>query len=248
MIEPIASPNYPRAPIIEAVIELRVREIIEPDDVKKIAERLKRRYDFAEEQKLVETSAGFDANGMLLNYSITESRRLSTSDQDRVAVVNQRSLVTSRLPPYREWATLRDDARANWQDWKHVVRSSIERVGVRFINRIDIPTNGTDTVRLEQYLTVYPQMAAYQRPSTNFLVQTSMDGHVKNWQVNVTVAPYVPPPVPDHLAILLDIDVFRTDEIPAREDDFWAIVDEARSVKNDVFERTVTPLAKELFS
>ena len=200
-----------------------------------------------EPEKLIDFAFGSDGTRMTIQQQVTESRRLATEDQAHVAVVTQRSLITSCLPPYPGWDVLRKDAEQNWTDWKRVHNSSVERIGVRYINRIDIPAVAEEAVNLEKYFTIFPNMGAYERPMTSFMVQVSLGSNIPEWNANISVTPYVPSPVPDHLSVLLDIDVFRLAGVPNREADLWNEINQARLVKNDLFERSLTSMAKELF-
>ena len=249
MLEPKVSPVYPRAPIIESVIELRMRGEIGVRDVEKIATRLGKRYEFSELQNVVDVGVIATGSGVTLHQQARGGRRLFSSDQANVAIVNQRSLVTACLPPYQGWNAFCADARKNFQDWKKVDKSfAIERIGVRYVNRIDIPSGVQDLVQLEKYFTIYPGMSTYERPLLGFLVQATVNGHLTDWAATITVAPFEPALVPDHVSILLDIDAYRTSNIPHKDEDLWRVVTEGQAIKNDLFERTLTPAAKRLFS
>ena len=50
------------------------------------------------------------------------------------------------------------------------------------------------------------------------------------------------------MSIVLDIDISREIDIPTHPDKLWSVIDEARGVKNDLFERALTPKAKGQFA
>ena len=140
MYVPLSSPAYPKAPITEAVIELRIGHDVELTALEKIARRLKHHYAKSEPMRQV----GFVIDNTGGSVSLREDAagfRLNSDDQAEIAMLSQRFLTTARLPPYPGWEALRDRAKANWVEWRSLTPSHpIVRIGVRFINRIDIPT------------------------------------------------------------------------------------------------------------
>jgi len=57
-----------------------------------------------------------------------------------------------------------------------------------------------------------------------------------------------PAPLINHVSMVLDIDVFRTDQIPGRDADLWDCIDTVRSLKNAIFEACITDEARKLFA
>jgi uncharacterized protein (TIGR04255 family) len=47
---------------------------------------------------------------------------------------------------------------------------------------------------------------------------------------------------------MLDIDIFRTEQIPGNESELWRMIDDARPIKNRVFERCITDESRKLFA
>jgi uncharacterized protein (TIGR04255 family) len=50
----------------------------------------------------------------------------------------------------------------------------------------------------------------------------------------------VPPPVPTVVSVVLDLDLFRTTNLPQTEDELWAFFEKLRHRKNQVFEACIT--------
>lgn len=250
MYTPLTSPTYKKAPIIEAVIELRLGAPVSHDIVEKIGRRLEKRYDKAEDADVYDLYIEENSGAFSVKKPTKQrARRLFAFDQSKVAIINQRALITSSLPPYPGWDIFRGAARENWSDLRAVVSSpQLERLGVRFINRIDIPNPDGGAIKVGDYFTVYPAMDALEVPLVSFLIQATIATHQPDWIANITIIPALPPPVPNYSSIVLDIDVFRTSNIPAKDDELWSTIDIAQAVKNDLFERSLTKKAKELFA
>lgn len=246
MYVPFPSPVYPRAPITEAVIELRIGHDAELAALEKIAHRLKPHYARSEPMRQV----GFVIDNTGGSVSMQEDAtgfRLSSDDQADIALLSQRFLTTARLPPYPGWEALRDRAKSNWAEWRSLTPSHpIVRIGVRFINRIDIPTLD-EKINLDDYFNLQPRSDAFQATLAGFLVQVRFPTYRPNWIAGITTTPLQPSPVPGSSSIILDIDISRETDIPMHPDKLWPIVDEARTIKNDLFERALTEKTKALF-
>jgi uncharacterized protein (TIGR04255 family) len=245
---PLASPQYPRAPITEAVIEVRVAAEIDANILDKIARKLKSHYTRSE--PLRQVGVAIDNTGG--NVSIQQNAtgfRLSNEDQADIALLSNRFITTARLPPYPGWDRFRDRAKENWAMWRSLAPAhAIARAGVRYINRIDIPATPEGKLNLEEYFNFHPQAEVFEATLVTYLAQVRFLTYRPNWAATITTTPMLPNPVPDAASVMLDIDVFREADLPLHPDKLWSLIDEARSVKNDLFERALTPKTKALFT
>lgn len=244
---PIASPTYARPPITEAVIEIRVAGDVSEKVQEKIAQRLKKRYPNI--QPLHEVEFKIDNTGGNVAIKQTQSKgqlRLTSADQADIVLLKARNLLSARLPLYPGWQVFRDNALENWKAWKAVAPGyDIERLGIRYINRLDLPTG---QIRLDDYLRVYPKLdIGAATPISAFMLQVTLPTHLPKWNATVTSTIMTPAPLPDRTSILLDIDVSRVEGIPTKDEELWALIDAARIIKNDLFERSITPATRELF-
>lgn len=58
----------------------------------------------------------------------------------------------------------------------------------------------------------------------------------------------VPPPTPDVVSIILDLDLFREGDIPSNEIDIWHILEQMHEHKNIAFEACITERTRELIN
>jgi uncharacterized protein (TIGR04255 family) len=178
--------------------------------------------------------------------------RLNTDDQTDVALIFPNGLATARLAPYPGWGAFRDRARANWTEWRRASPArQVTRIGVRYVNRIDIPIEGEGgKISLPKYLEFRPLVPniSGQRPFAGYMQQVTLPTDSPPWSATITSAVVNPPPLLKHISLLLDIDLFRTAEIPANEDDLWKVTDSVRPLKNRIFESCITDEARKLFA
>ena len=246
--EPLPRRNYPRAPIVEAVIQILVAAPTEPPVLERIAHKLKGIYPNSEplqEFKIEIANTG----GQIGVAQNPQGFRLANNDQTDILLINPRGITAARLAPYPNWQHLRDKANAAWQEWKDATpRHPIARLGVRYINRIDVPQDPAEPFKVQDYLNFYRQATPITgEPMLGYLLQIVVPTFVPSWTATVTTTPLGDSQVPNHASVLLDIDVMRTAEIPLNDAQLWPVIDQARAIKNDIFERCITDASRRLF-
>jgi uncharacterized protein (TIGR04255 family) len=137
-------------------------------------------------------------------------RFVSTSG-DRMIQLGHDLLVVNQLRPYprfEEWAPIMERALRNYSDLCQP--QSVVRVGVRYINRVEIPAG---RIRMEDYFTVCPTLPQVMGDAHGaFLVRFEVSGKKAGHTVMVTFAT-APEEKPDTLAFLLDLyDIFQPDQ------------------------------------
>ncbi|HYM10161.1 MAG TPA: TIGR04255 family protein [Bryobacterales bacterium] len=239
--------HYSRAPITEAVIDLRVElpADVGLPDLAALHGRVKDRYPKRREQ--------FEVTGEFAVGEIPQAKAsraqvgyaFVSTDEKQIVVVRPNAFIFSRLAPYDRWEALRDEARRLWDEYKLALHPvHISRVGVRYINKIDIPAGGAG-VDLKHYFRTYPEIAPeLPQQMTNYFMrlevaQREPEGMVVIHQANV------PPPAANTVSILLDIDVSVAD-VKLDEDVAWERVEKLRHSKNRVFESCITDRVREL--
>ncbi len=242
------SPDYSRPPIIEAVIQIRVSVDADQRAFEAIAHKLKKKYPQQQPQQNFQVTIGNTGADVGISQEAS-GIRVASDDQTDVVLIEKRGITAARLPLYPGWDTLRENTRAAWQAWKaETPRHPIERVGVRYINRIDIPFT-VRAISLSQYLTIAPNAAPVtQQPLITFTTQIAFPTVNPFWTATITTTTLGQTMLPNHHSIILDIDIARTAEIIINDADLWPMIDEARALKNDLFERCITPDARRLFS
>lgn len=240
--------NYRRPPITEAVIDIRIAHTVNDVEQKKVVEHLKRNYPHFLPMQAINLS--IDATGSQFGIQQNmQGYRLSSDDQTDVALVMPQGIATARLAPYLGWPALFDRAREAWNVWRQETpRHPVSRIGIRYINRIDVPVKDRPVIEVENFLTLYPRVPPGSvRPMFGYVMEVGGPAASRNWTATIRSARVLQPPIPNHMSLLLDIDVFRTDEIPQRDDSLWDLIDKARDIKNGIFESCITDDSRRLF-
>ena len=242
-------PNYKRPPITEASFEIRLSDPLEDAKLQALEKRLKSR--FASSEPTVDFAVGFDVKR---REAITDERdhgyRLESKDRADIVLIKSRSFVCSRLAPYGGWEAFLEKCQESWGVWKRVMGArKVERIGLRYINRIDISMVYNKKIDVEDYLTVVPK---YPEPDTiasfnryTMQVVGVMESRDFDLAINTSI---VPSPLVDHVSVVLDLDVFRQRDVPQSDTKIWEMANVMREHKNRVFEACVTDASRELFS
>jgi len=249
---------YANAPIIEAVIDIRVElpEGTSADVFRGLQARLGGLYGAPQElrEQKFEIRPGSTTPLRGAVPDLVGYRFDRIDGEQRALQAKLESFSYSFLPPYTKWPVFRDEARELWKVYREACQPThIVRVAVRYINRIDIPLKQAapeGQLRLEDYFNTYPHLA-------NGLTHNAMAGFIMQIPV---VQPdiesvvllrqaVVPPPRPGFLSVVLDLDLFRDVRWdPADDDALWAFMEKLRVRKNEIFEASVTDKTRELFN
>jgi uncharacterized protein (TIGR04255 family) len=168
-----------------------------------------------------------------------------SADENQVFQARLDGFALSRLKPYESWKPFRDEARRLWDVYRSVAKPTrVTRVAVRYINRLDLPLPVQD---LKDYLRTAPEVSSDlpQELAGYFLrLELPFKDIASVLVVNQTI---VAPATPNVASVVLDVDVFRVDDLPPDEQSMWDFFEVLRARKNEVFEACITDRARELF-
>ena len=151
----------------------------------------------------------------------------------------------SRLAPYSHWSGFRTETRRLWDIYRSIAKpSKVTRLAVRYVNRIDIPLPVND---FGDYLRTVPTVSPdLPQGLSRYFMQLVMPlEDVKGTVIiNETI---IEPARPEVVSVVIDIDVSCGNDVPSTEEEIWALMEQLRNAKNNVFEACITDKARELF-
>ncbi len=151
----------------------------------------------------------------------------------------------SKLAPYDCWEQFQQQGRELWNAYRAVVQpKQIIRVAVRYINRLDLPLPVDD---FKKYLRTVPEISPdLPQELSNFFLQAQIPqvDLEATLVINMTIAP---PATDTVVSIILDLDLFRTVNLPQTEDEIWKYFELLRLRKNKAFEACITEAMRERF-
>lgn len=258
-------PRLGRAPIAEAVIEVRASADTEWSEPKVAAvvrshlsdyvvsrpitlRSLQLAFSFGLDPALRRSSAGSEhsleeggpgASATSLQHSADWiGARIESADGLQVATMRRDLFSFSRLRPYQDWDRFSTEALRLWQVYRSIAEPSIvSRLGVRFINRLDVPIENLD---FDRYLRGLGSVPADLR-SAGFLHRDALADPGDEYRVNL-VRTAEPPAGSESrkLAILVDIDAFTARPFAAKFEAITERLVRLRDLKNRVFFETLS--------
>jgi uncharacterized protein (TIGR04255 family) len=238
---------YKRPPITEAVIEIRFAAPIDSAALDKVSSSFKSLYPREELLRGIQVQLNIPNSTDRPSAQTTEQMgyRRSSLDQTHIILLMPPSFVISQLSPYPGWTEVFNRFRRDWDVWKKAAGyRKIARIGVRYINRIDIPSS--DPVLFEQdYLDVYAHVPDVLGPMTQYAVQAQLPiseiGGILTLNSSVVESPLL-----GHRSFVVDQDIGK-DNPPQNDDGIYDLLNQIRLIKNRVFEACITDRARELF-
>jgi uncharacterized protein (TIGR04255 family) len=248
--EPMGEPlHYERAPITEAIIDLRV-SFPEAIDLSRLEAAFAREESLYPGRKRLRQGMGKFEFGPRVSSSATAEETgfaFTSVDERQVAQFRRNGFTFSRLAPYESWHPFSAEARRLWTVYRTgLLPSTVTRLAVRYINRIQLPESSHD---LSHWLNTYPKVAeGVSSSAVGFFM------HVTIPQPEIGGALTLVETVDDHPssdasgpAIIVDLDLFRITDVPQDEDSVWASFEKLHVRKNEVFEACITDETRELF-
>ncbi len=251
MTKKIIEPSeYTRPPITEAVIEIVFAGEVKNDVVNKVSKKFKKYYtnDIPVTQYDVRVDVQpSTAGGATANLKKEKKgQRLSTSDETEILVIWPNSISVSQIAPYKGWDIFHKRFARDFKLLKKEVGiREIKRIGVRYINRIDIPAV-EPIVEHEEYINIFPKLPDNLTPLTAYMVQAELQllDVGANLRINSSA---VPSPIADHASFVIDLDFYRIHDMPSSDKKLNEYLNLIREKKNEIFESLVKDKARGLF-
>ena len=238
------SAHYNQAPILEAILEIR---LVPSDEL--TLENIEALYPrFIEDypEKRVTYSGSPDHRRDEKTESRPNGYRFISADKHKIVQMRCDGFAMSWLPPYDRWEALRDEAKKLWEIYRaSCTDTTIRHCGLRYVNRIDLPTESFDP---GDYLNI-----------GIFLAQT-MPEKVETYFLTMTL-PYpqfsavaqirqglVLPALEGKTSIALDINLYRQENLPQDETELWSLFEILRTGKNQIFEACITDETRKLIA
>jgi uncharacterized protein (TIGR04255 family) len=244
--------KYPKPPAVEAILQFRYGTPFDNGALKRIPRLLKSGYPNAKPERDFQLNIEMNPTENQVRNTqanvVDEGVRLTSTNDDRTIIVRKRSIAFAWLAPYPGWDAYFPAACEVFETVREKtgVRQVIS-IGLRYINRIDIPTAAGTSIFPSHYLNFgagLPSIDVFRALNAIDLgveMALKRDGVVARMNA-ATAAPVLI----DHVSLLLDIDIIAS-LISPKVDDQWSLVADMRDYKNQIFEACITDKSRELF-
>ncbi len=247
-----AYPHLGKAPIVEAVIDFRVKlaSDFELDAFHPLRLKLVQEYPSFEEQQLIEQRIEQEP-GQPMQFSTRVSgihgHRLRSEDGKSIVQFRRDGYTFSRLNPYTTWEDVFTEA---WRLWRMYVETAqpieVSRLAARYINRLLFPLPFADP---SKFLKAPPVVAeGWPTSMSSFLTRIVINDPENEVAINVIQAVEPQPPGEQtHLPLLFDIDAYQDVTLNADDVTIAERFAKLRQAKNRIFFSGLTDEAIELF-
>lgn len=242
----VIQPPYAKAPITEAVIEIKFKSAVDAAVIEKVRQKLMSHYPQHQNVESINVAVQLQRDAPATKVDRAPGHRLASVDMTELLLLWESSFLISQLAPYPGWDSFLHRFTRDWTVWQRVMGyREISRVGVRFVNRIDIPASGP-VVAHEAFLNVYPQLPEVFSTVNAYAVQAVVP--LQDIGCNLTInSAAVPSPILGHSSFLFDQDIAREIDPPQSDEAIIDLLNRIRIQKNNVFEACITDRARELF-
>jgi uncharacterized protein (TIGR04255 family) len=240
--------QYAKAPITEALIDIQVRSSkdLSLAELEKLSVLGGDDYHLAKPLYRARVSAQVDDAENISAEATKTQRGWAFANVAKVQVWQAKldGFTFSRLAPYEAWEPFRAEARRLWNVYREATQpEEITRIAVRYINRLDFPLPFGD---FKEYLRATPEIPP-ELPQllAGYFFQFFLPQEDVGAMLALTQG-LVAPVLPDHASVVLDIDLFRENDVPADENMLWDLLERFREKKDAVFEACITEKTRRL--
>jgi len=233
-------------PIIEAIIDFRVRLPVEFDakEFSSLREDLSDKYTKIEKGRIVGSIKVKDDKPVVEPPKDTGIKGYWFTSRNKKEVAQFRidGFTFSRLQPYTKWESVLDEAKRLWELYS--LKSSpqvVERISARYINRIDIPSKSD----LEEYFTASPVLPK-KLPQELSQFFTRLVVHEKDLAASI-IQTLVQSKKPEHIGVILDINVLKENVKGISDKSIWSTMKRMREFKNRIFFELIKEKTARLF-
>lgn len=239
--------TYKHPPITEAVIEIEFTKPHGESAVRKFLNKAKDLYENHNEEATYVVD--IDTKDVSPTAETIQKlvHRLASNDMTQQLLVHESSLIVAQLAPYPGWDEFFARFVRDWKAWKRYAGfNQVKKIGVRYINRLDVPATG-DLVMFPEYVNIYPHAIQGLGPNLSYSVHVryKIDELNAHLLLQTTV---VKSPLLNHMSLLLDQDIGRLDDVPQSDEDIQQYLINVHVVKNRIFESCITDKARALFN
>ncbi len=239
--------HYSSAPITEAIIDIQVETSATVDALDAIQAGEEATYPTVEKMTANTGELVFRPDMTPIAHVTSQPIGYLARSQDGLQIYQARSngFTFSRLARYPHWGIFSGESRRLWDKYREVTKpSAIIRVAVRYVNRIDIPL---PIKSFGDYLRTAPQLSPDLPQGLSGYFMQLMIPLVDIKCEGIINQALIEPAKPEVVSVVIDIDIFRTTELPTNEAQLWGLLEQLRTAKNTVFEACITDEARRLF-
>lgn len=238
--------TYPNAPIVEAVFDIKVSNtiIINPSTFEQYAKNELKEFPIINKRQNVNVRIdNRQGTGQIGKTTNLLGYIFSNIQGNRKVQFRLDGYSFNMLRPYSNWNEFSSAAFSYLEKYIALAKPLlITRIGLRYINRVDLPYENQAFENYIKYLPPVPAGLPKKFEKYFFQMQIPADDNLSKAVISQTFEQEKNGRIP----FIIDIDVFQDERIKAT-DSLSERFDNLRDLKNRIFEDLVTEECKQLF-
>jgi uncharacterized protein (TIGR04255 family) len=230
---------FPKAPITEALLDIKVKlhEGVGLDIFDGFQENIRDRFGDRKTKHSFHAefrfSPGKDETTPIVPKEKIEGYLFHSRNENKIVQARLDGFTFNKLPPYENWSNFHTEARKLWELYSEIVKPiSIDRIALRYINRIEIPLPFND---FSEYILTTPQIApGLPQALSHFFMRLEIPNHEIGAIAIITLTMQKPTEL-QRLPLIFDIDVPKIANYTEKESEMWNDFSLLRQFKNEVF-------------
>jgi uncharacterized protein (TIGR04255 family) len=242
---------YNTPPIVDAILDIKTN--LHPDiflsHLQEFQDFVKSDYPVKKERRSFEGGVQFKS-GSAPEFKASPEKvdgfLFHSEDSKSIVQVRLDGFTFNKLRPYSDWEKFSSESKRLWMQYLKIAKpSSISRIALRYINRIELPMPFSD---FKEYILTAPEVArGIPQELAGFFVRLA----IPNEEIGATaiVIETIEPIKTDtnKLPLIFDLDVFKSVSMTPDTEEIWVTLNQLREYKNQIFEKSLTDKTKELF-
>lgn len=240
---------YSAPPIVDAIIELRFEDALDDAVRERASKKFSDAYPLVEEGVHQAIGVDLSADTISVRTDVTERvTKRRTLEGPALIQIGNHIFGVATGAPYQGWDELFGRFVDHWTVAKKVWGyRKIKRIGVRYINRLDLSHDENGRLDYERYLNLrinlpeeFPDILNYELRFETSIPEIKCGATVQSGAIE--------PAVPGQYSFALDVDLWRLREVPQKDAEVLSLLGMMRSSKNDLFETFITDEARKVFN
>lgn len=240
--------SYVRAPIVEVILQFDFGEPSDSqEDLRAVTADLANLYPTREEIREFAAQFQFGPEGMQATTTPNPPTgyQIKDSTGHRIVRLFEKAISVHEVQPYTGWSTFIAVAREVFAIYqRRVPRATVRRIGLRYINRIDLPHDAGD---IREWLCSAPDIpAGLPQFVSSYSSEMAMPQPDMTGVVAVMRQALLDTPSPEVGPIILDIEMVC--QVAVALPMLWNVVETMHERENSIFERTITDRVRGIIS
>lgn len=242
---------YNHPPITEAILDIKTT--LPPEiflsHLQEFQEFVKSDYPVKKERRSFEGGVQFKS-GSAPEFKASPEKvdgfLFHADDGKSIVQVRLDGFTFNKLRPYSNWEKFNTEAKRLWTQYVKIAKpSSVSRIALRYINRIELPMPFSD---FKEYILTAPEVATgIPQGLAGFFVRLAIPNEDIGATAIVIETIEAIKTDTNKLPLIFDLDVFKSVSMAPDTDKIWVILNQLREYKNQIFDKSLTEKTKELF-